>query len=985
MSWGGFGNFSAGGSAYANRGGPFTSGYSRGSVGYRGGGGVAGGRGYGGAGFGGAGFGFSYGGGLNSSASAAAGYRATGGTSAADASGRGSGTPRVAVIGTPQSAFVNWWALHAAGFQVSVVVGVEDAHYPAVTTTTTTPTTNATGTGAAAAEASEAERKASAEAARAFAVRCTHFYRLPRRAATGAGDSASATARPSSSSLASAAPKPAEVTPTAAGGAGAARSGAVADLSDVMSIRVRVANEVAPEGTALTGGSTTAAASTPSATNATPPPGSGETKSGTPAEPCVTATAWSFFFQPFLEAHRVGGSGGAQDDKNSSKPASGAGTVGGSSMSHWSNRSSTLEKTLADAGAGTAANVPLIDDVEVIYIASLHSGHKDATACAEEEAGVRAALMWLIGKGKHLVVDCVLSSATLAACAAAAATVTRGKPEMHRVLCYRGGGLRCGWSAAAMTQLRTALAVRRGTGQACKVKPKESEGEAAAASAAAGEGSAKTSAGSTATDNATTTATTTAAAAAKPKTPEADNAFSVFDFMGSSDANPFGETAKDAEESKTTAAAAAAATAAATESTKDEKAAEKEAKIAAETPVDAAASAQAAQPQIATSLALTPESGRAGALQQIRFTVRGNSCSSSSGEGDQQTSALGVMGDVGWDAVAWLLHLLDWTCPDMVQGRVVRRAAATQAPACVEAELYYGIDGTAEELEEDGGDTSAGPLRVARPQYLRVLLHISSADADSRVFQQCVRVVGSKAVVTVTHPLLPMPSQASLPSSPPPVPATPPPSSTSASSPFKVTTTRTMGVAATSGPTSTAPADAAAAATPLPATPAVSYSYTVATQDAPPGSYQRMRKEETVTVTTPTAASTPPGEPCAEARVWQHVREQLHVSATTTPSATAAGALSSSSVGMGGYQPYGSRYATRGRYGANVGLGSGGSYYGRGRGGVGPAAAAAAAATPPQTVVKAELTKAEAAALDVQRAWLVQMVVEQILASAATV
>jgi hypothetical protein len=929
MSWGGFGSYSGSGSSvYANRGGPFTSSYSRG-------GGIARGRGYGRAGFG-----MSYGGGgagINSSSS---------GSSNVDGSSRGSGTARVAVVGATQGAFNSWWAIHTAGFQVSVVVGVDDARSNGVTTKT-----NAyeAAIADAAPVVSDEERKSSAEAARLFALRCVQYYHLPRRT-TSTTTTATVDGSSQTPSVDSA------VSPVSGG-----------NKEDVAEVRVRVSDPATKEEMATTTATASAASSAPIAV---PLSSSAATVKDSSTQPCITATAWTYFLKPYFDSLKSA-------EEESGKPGGGASAAsaspspaGGAASSYWSMRSIRAAGKASDsATSSTTATTPLVDEVEIIYVASLKPRSHDSDEISSDETHVRAALVWLLGKGKHLVVDCVLSSETLAACAAAASTVMHGKASMQRVFLYRGGGVRYGWSPAAMAQLRMALAVRRGTGEASATKP-----------------SLTSAADTTAVSKATSTATATATAtAAKPTSPPVDDAFSIFDFMGAvgEGSSPFSGTLKEAESNVPTTTTTTSVIAA-----KDSK----EANVAAE---------HEAATQVITSIALDGEKGVVGNLQQLRFTVRGCGIGCDGNDGMPCAPALGVMDALGWDAVAWVLHLMDWTCPDMVQGRVVRRhATAPHAPLCVEAALYYGVDGTANEENDDDASQDKGASdgsehndrkpHIARPKYVRILLHISVigngddvAAAGPSVFQQSVRIVGTTAVVTVPYPLLPPPSQTSITatsaaSTPPPAAAATP----SASSPFQVTSTRTVGMGApVSAATSVAAAAAAEVTTAtMPATPAVTYSYVVATQDVSPDSFQRMRKEKGVLL------SSTDGEPCAEARVWQHVRAQLSVTTLTTMSTSPSLGVGVGSAG--GYQPYGSRYATRGRYGANIGRGGvSRGYYGRGRGGVGTSSAAGvgalSSATELQTVVKAELTSSEAAALDVQRAWLVQMVVERILASAA--
>ncbi|KPI88372.1 hypothetical protein ABL78_2547 [Leptomonas seymouri] len=902
MSWGGFSNYSNNASAYLSRGGYLSSSYGRG--GYRGG--VAGGQGYGG---GGAGFGLSYGSGGPSSLA----YR-TSNYSSSNAANPGTGTARVAVIGATQAAFKNWWAIHAAGFQVSVVVGVDDVR---------SGSADGQATGAV---ASEGELKASAETARAFAVRCTEFYHLPCKAAS-ASATTSAAAKPApkvSTHSAASSPPSTDV-------AGAATSAADVKRGDVMEVRVRVSDEPASEQPSTPTTATTTATATRARTaslNVTSQPGGVESNKDSQPGSCITATAWHYFLKPFLHPQKS-----VTEEKISTSSSSFPKGVGGS---NWSTQPGKPDSRSSSVSAAPATS-PLIDDVEVIFVTSLQSNN--AGAC--DEVGLRAALVWLISKGKHLVVDCVLSCETVAACAAAAATVTRGKEEMHRIFLYRGGGVRYGWSTAAMTHLRKALAVHRGTGQASKgTKAQQEKPESASV-------------------------TTTGAALATAKASEADDAFSIFDFMGGS-SNLLGGASKGADIHSSNRDGSTSADV-------GEKQAEEKPKAKSVVP-------------IVTSLAVDAESGVTGALQHLRFTVRGSGLGRGGHHEMPFAASLGVMDTLGWDAVAWVLHLLDWTCPDMVQGRVVRRAAITHDPLCVEAALYYGIDGTVDEDTEGEGDKGAdgggGHQRVARPQYLRVLLHIGAGsgvradtgavEASPSVFQQCLRAVGTKAVVTVAHPLLPPPSQTCTALGSAAERESPPPSAAFGASPFKVTTTRTMDVGAAAN------APAAATSSPLPAVPSIAYSYVVTTQDALPGTLQRVRRDQTV------AIPSTEGGPCVEARLWQHVRGQLSV----TTSTVASSPMGTSDMG-GGYQGYGSRYATRGRYGANIGLGTAGGYYGRGRGGLQGYGGGFGAASPPssssasaQTVVKAELTMSDVAALDVQRAWLVQMVVERILDSA---
>ena len=962
MGWSGLSDDSGRTSAYANRGGSFPSSYRRRGVGgYRSGAGVGGG------------FGSFYGGGLNSSALGA--YRSQ--SHSTDSSNRGTGTARVAVVGVSQTAFMNWWAIHAAAFQVSVVVGVDDRR-----SCTDGDAAGADATSATVAVSNE-ERSASAETARAFAVRCTQFYHLPQRPATStaaAKTAGAAVTHPSSSA--------APTTATTASQGGSSSSEVDVEKGEVLSVRVRIADDAAASASPPPTSAATTAVGAVSAKPVTQPYSDAETTKDTTVEPCITATAWSYFMKPYADAQKAG----SEEKKSNLFPSAAAAT----STSYWSTRSTMQDNSsnVAAVSTTTTTTTPLVDDVEIVYVASLqgtqhesarHSGVRDEKAAADEDAEVRAVLVWLIGNGKHLVVDCALSSETLAACAAAASTVTRGKPEMQHVVLYRGGGVRRGWSPAAMGQLRNALAVRRGTGQATEDAKKDNTNDKK-------------------TDNVPNAA---AAAPAKLKTAEADDAFSVFDFLGGGDGGrAFSGALKAAEGDSGTSNPSTSASNANTTTKETETREGDKTDAAARAAQEEAGKAAAALP-VATSIAVDPDNGVTGTVRQLRFTVRS---SSGSGTGQQGiygvpcASSLGVMDTVGWDAVAWLLHLLDWTCPDVVQGRVVRRRAGDQAPLCVEAELHYSIDGTVigpEEMQESNTHEEAGEsrqkqpvLRVARPAYLRVLLHVGASGeggvgAGPGAFQQLARVVGTKAVLTVDHPLLPAQSHASLAASTMAAAAaaagasTPPPS-TANSSPFKVTTTRTMGLGgATSlshgGATAELTTTANANAPILPAVPSVVYSYVVATQDAPPSSLQRVRKEQTITV--PGAEG---GEPCAEVRLWQHLRAQLNVTATTTDASSYSSSLSLGYGGVGGssgsgYRPFGSRYATRGRYGVNIGRGSAaGGNYGSGRGGL-----TAAGMATPRTVVKAELTAPEAAAMDVQRAWLVQMVVEQILASAA--
>ncbi|CAG9574232.1 hypothetical protein LMJF_23_0660 [Leishmania major strain Friedlin] len=805
---------------------------------------------------------------------------------------RGSETPRVAVIGTGPTVFQQWWAVHAGGLRISVVVGTDDAK--------ATHSRNALRGTAVAAAARDAERKASAERACAVALRCVQFYRLPQ----------------SNESAAAGADKPLVDVRVCA-------PGSVADP---------VAGGGARDESKKTG-ATSAVVTSSILTSAS--------AASVPAQEkkdCVMATAWSWFFSLLpsgqsCEPDRNGSSSSVRAPFLSSAAVTGAGS--------WSARSGAASLSSTPMATDSSAE-SLVDDVEVIYLVDYGAD------C--DEAGVRAALLWLLERDKQIVVECALSAETLAACAAAAAAVTRGKPEMKRLFLYRGGGCRRGWSAAAVTQLRKSLGVRRATG---KTDCKPSSASSPAKTALGGRSAF------------TTVSTKTAAPPV-----DSNGGFSVFDFMDSH----IGGALKDAEgssgggmENERSCAAEKSSVTVTPTSTAMATLNPPEATPKAETKHKSSAPAPA-------SIAVDAAASVVGAVRHICMVVIGHG--SPLPIDSAAVASLGIMDSLGWDAVAVVLHLLDWTCPDMVVGRVHRRAPDTLQPLCVQAEMYYGIEETTKESGEEK-ESVAGRAVSASPSYLCVSLHIATCgsgirhptdedNGDRGVFQQSLRIVGTKAVLTVDHPLLPGAS---------PSTAAPTPSAamTTAAGPAAdgsslLTGTATL-VASPSGASSTATAVSASGNATMPTAPKVSHSYRLATQGVSPASGQCERREEEVTVGS--------AEPCAEFRTWQHVRSQLNVTATS--------ASPRSGAGLGSYQLYNSRYANRG---VGVGFGARNGYYDRGRGtrgrrtdfggGLGADRAAASG-----TSVTAEMVDAESAALDVQHAWLVQVVVESILASAA--
>ncbi|CBZ34278.1 hypothetical protein, unknown function [Leishmania donovani] len=882
MSWAGFsagglgnsGRVASTGFSYRGRGtGRATSQFSAGYA--RGGGGLTGYGGYGGvSGIGRPGIG---GGGLLRQVS-----------SGVDG---GSETPRVAIIGTGPTVFQQWWAIHAGGLRVSVVVGTDDAK--------ATHSCNALRGTAVAAAASDAERKASAERACAVALRCVQFYRLPQanKSAAAGADKPLVDVRVCA---------PGSVADPVAGGGAEDESKKTSATSAVVASSILAS---------------ASAASVPAQ----------EKKN------CVMATAWSWFFSLLpsgqsCETDRNGGSG-IRAPFSSSAAVTGAGS--------WPARSGAASLSSTPMASDSSAD-SLVDDVEVIYLVDYGADF--------DEAGVRAALLWLLERDKQIVVECALSAETLAACAAAAAAVARGKPEMKRLFLYRGGGCRRGWSDAAVTQLRKSLGVRRAT---CKTGCKAPSVSSPAKTALGGRSAF------------TTVSTKTAAPAV-----DSNGGFSVFDFMDSH----LGGALKDAEgpsgggmENERSCTAEKSSVTVTPTGTAMATLTLPEATPKAETKHKPSAPAP-------TSIAVDAAASVVGAVRHICMVAIDHGSPFSIGPA--AVASLGIMDSLGWDAVAVVLHLLDWTCPDMVVGRVLRRAPDTLEPLCVQAEMYYGIEGTAKEGGEEKG-SAAGRAVPARPSYLCVSLHIATCgssirhptdedNGDRGVFQQSLRIIGTKAVLTVDHPLLPAASPST--AAPTPSAAMTTAAAPAAGSSSLLTGTATS-VASPSDASSTATAVAASGNAAMPTAPKVSHSYRLATQDMSPASGQRERREEEVTVGS--------AEPCAEFRTWQHVRSQLNVTATS--------ASPRSGAGLGTYQLYNSRYANRG---VSVGLGARSGYYDRGRGtrgrrtdfGGGLDADRAAASG---TSVAAEMVDAESAALDVQHAWLVQVVVESILASAA--
>lgn len=847
----------------------FSAGYAHSGGGLTGYGGYGGGSGFGRPGIGGGGLLHQVGSGI----------------------GGGSETPRVAIIGTGPTVFQQWWAIHAGGLRVSVVVGTDDAKV--------THSHNVFKGSAVTAAASNAERKASAERACAVALRCVQFYRLPR-----ANKSAVAGADKSLVDVRVCAP------------------GSVADP---------VADGGARDESKKTS-ATSAVVTSSILTGARAASASAEAK-----KDCVMATSWNWFFTLLLgeqscETDKNGGVG-IRGSFSSSPAVTGAGS--------WSARSGATSLSSIPVAAGSSAD-SLVDDVEVIYLVDYSAD------C--DEAGVRAALLWLLERDKQIVVECALSAETLAACAAAAATVTRGKPEMKRLFLYRGGGCRRGWSDASVTQLRKSLGVRRATGKTgCK--------------ASAASSPAKTALGGS---SAFTTVSTKTAAPAVDRY----GGFSVFDFM---DTN-LGGALKDAEgprgggmEKERLCATEKSSVTVTPTGTATTTLKPPEAKAKVETTHKPSAPAP-------TSIAVDAAASVVGAVRHICMVVIGHRSPPSTDSA--AAVSLGIMDSLGWDAVAVVLHLLDWTCPDMVVGRVLRRSPDTLQPLCVQAEMYYGIEETAKEGGEGKGRV-AGRAASARPSYLCVSLHIATCGngilhptdedrGDEGVFQQSLRIVGTKAALTVDNPLLPAASPFN--TAPTPSAAMTTAAGTAADSSSLLAGAATSG-ASPSDVSSTATAVVASGNAAMLTAPKVSHSYRLATQDVSAASGQHERREEEVTVGS--------AEPCAEFRTWQHVRSQLNVTATSTSPRSGAG--------LGTYQLYNSRYANRG---VGVGLGARSGYYDRGRGmrgrrtdfGDGLGADRAAASGPS---VRAEILDAESAALDIQHAWLVQVVVESILASAA--
>ncbi|KAG5504771.1 hypothetical protein GH5_05398 [Leishmania sp. Ghana 2012 LV757] len=764
-------------------------------------------------------------------------------------------TPRVAVIGTGPSVFQHWWAIHAGGLRISVVVGTGDAKV--------SHSSNSSKGTAVAAAVSDAERKASAETAYSVALRCVEFYRLPQ---SNGG--------------------------TAAGGE--------TPLVDVRVCMCDSAAESASEGGA---GVESRKASTTGAAGASSIPASVSASSASAKEKekdCVIATAWSWFLKPLLRTQ----SGGTVNSRDEYGRAPFSSSSGVTDPGFWSARSGAVALSLNAAATSSSAN-SLVDEVEVVYLVDYGAD------C--DETGVRVALLWLLEHGKQIVVECALSAETLAICAAAAAAMTSGKPEMKRLFLYRGGGCRRGWSDAAMTQLRKSLGVRRAT---CRTVAKAFSASSPSNAVLGGR-------------------SVFTAVSTKTSAPvvSSDGGFSVFDFMGSS----LGGALKDAE----------GASRGGMEKERP-SISEKDFAVALATanlPTSKGDAKQALKSPAPTSIAVNAAASIVGAVRHISMVVigRGNSSSADS----VAAASLGIMDSLGWDAVAVVLHLLDWTCPDMVVGRVLRRASGTHQPLCVQAEMYYGIEGTAKESSE-GQESLSGSFEAARPSYLCVSLHVAASASgaldrtdeekgDLDVFQQSLRIVGTKAVLSVSDPLLPSAS------------------SPTASSPSCASSTATTTVTSATGT--------------VPVAPKVSHRYRLATQDVSPVSGQCERREEEVTVGS--------AEPCAECRVWQGVRSQLNV--------TAASLSPRSGAGLSNYQVYASRSASRG---GGLRRGARGGYYDRGPGtrgrrtdfggGLNSAFAASSGST-----VAADVVNPESAASDVRRAWLVQIVVESILASAA--
>ncbi|CAM36583.1 hypothetical protein, unknown function [Leishmania braziliensis MHOM/BR/75/M2904] len=722
----------------------------------------------------------------------------------------------------------------------------------------------------------------------ATALRCVQFYRLPQ----------------------------------------ATESAAAGDDKPLVNVLVRVSDDVADPTTGLGAGAESRKTSTASAAVTSSILASASAASTAAREKdCVIATAWSWFLKPLLNT-RSGGTA----------PFSSSATVTGAGF--WSARPGAGSLSPTHAATGNSGN-SLVDDVEVIYLVDYGAN------C--DEAGVRTALLWLLEHNKQVVVECALSAETLATCAAAAAAVTRGKPEMKRLFLYRGGGCRRGWSAAAVAQLRKSLGVRRATGR-----------RGGTASPASNPANAVLGGRSVFTRLSTNTVMPAF---------DSNGGFSVFDLMGST----FGSTLKDAEGFSGGATGKGSSFAS-------------ERSLVTATPTATAIDtpgAPASKPKgglkkgplvpAPTSIAVDAAAGVVGAVRHICMVAIGRGSLFS--DGSAAAASLGIMASLGWDAVAVVLHLLDWTCPDMVVGRVLRRAPDTRQPLCVQAEMYYGIEGTAKESGE-GVESVAGSVASTRPAYLCVSLHIADSGSgnlspideekgDLYVFQQSLRIVGTKAVLAVGNPLLPAASTSNAASPPSPM-TTPTAVPAAGGSPTFAVTTALLAPSFASSTATTAVASGTSA---MATAPKVSHSYRLATQDVSTVSGQRERHEEEVTVGN--------AEPCAEFRTWQHVRSQLNVTATL--------ASPSSRAGPGTYQPYNSYYTNRG---GGVGLGAGGGYYNRGRGMRGRGTGFGGGLSPGSTVasglsVSAEVVDAEVAALDVQRAWLVQIVVELILASAA--
>ncbi|KAG5478673.1 hypothetical protein LSCM1_06077 [Leishmania martiniquensis] len=806
-------------------------------------------------------------------------YQASG-----DADG-GCATPRVAVIGTELSVFQQWWAIHASGLRVSVVVGTGDAKVShSSNSLRSTTVTKAV---------SDAEERASAETACAVALRCVQFYRLPqaKTCAAAGGETPLVDVRVCVSD-------------------GAAESAAEGGARDESRRRSVTSTTVISSTLASVSGSSYSARKK--------------------EENCIIATAWRYFFKPLL---------GVQCDGTDQGPAEHGrapffSPTAVASPGFWPTRSGAAALSPNAAAAGTAAN-SLVDDVEVIYLVDYGAD------C--DEAGARAVLLWLLERDKQIVVGCALSAETVATCAAAAAAAMRGRPEMRRLFLYRGGGCRRGWSEAAVAQLRKSLGLQRA---ACKT----------AAQAFSTLSPSKSTGGGR---SVFTTVSTKAAAPAV----SSDGGFSVFDFMGSS----LGSALKDAE------GVSRGGMGWERLSTSEKSSATATTIGALNLPTPKGEARQAPKSSAPTSIAVNAAASVVGAVHRISMVVigRGNPSSADSAA----AASLGIMDSLGWDAVAVLLHLLDWTCPDMVVGRVLRRASETHRPLCVQAEMYYGIEGTTPESSE-GQESSAGSAATARPSYLCVSLHIAASgsgafdrageeNSDLSIFQQSLRIIGTKAVLTVCDPLLPGACCSTVASSTPPTTptATAGPAG-SGGSLFPVSTTP-----AVSSPLSPIVTTAATSGTDtMPVAPKVLHKYRVATQNVCPTSGQRERHEEEVIISS--------DEPCAEFRIWQRVRSQLNLTATSLSS--------SSGAGLGNYQLYSLRSGSRG---GSLRRDTGGGYYDRGTGrrgrhaglgGVGTASAAVSG-----SLITAEVVNAESAASDVQRAWLVQIVVESILASAA--